>query len=306
MDNKAINVSALTKKARKCQQFLNFIRQNWIAIALNIAAVVICAWSFRYGLSRSFDLDISSVIMALGIIVIASPIVDMRASTPKMSITCMMMVGMAGAIAGAILCFTQGASTLGNITGVVVGFIFGAIISFVLGGGFSFLVNSIVDNLWEQHKKYCLPIVLGIMTFTVLLASSFQNVGDQFWKFDRGTGKLVERTVFILPGSTLEKEYFVVERKPQKEVFVWIWFPPVKDSGWSYEKEGYTFRHKVILTCNFKNHKAYERIQGTQFPDLPILADSRAQGPEAVKKVILMTSGLTSEDIEITKIDGLE
>lgn len=232
----------------KYQQFLNFIRQNWIVIVLNIALAVICVWSIRYGLSRPFNPKAFGCVVAAGIIIIASSIADARGNV--------------------------------NIMGDV--------------------------YVWGPYKKYHPPIILIIVTLTVLLASSFQNVDARSWKFDRGTGKLVTQAVFILPGSTLEKEYFVVDRKLQKEVSVWIWFPAVEDSGWSYEREPYSFRKKVILICNFKNHKAYERIQGTQFPEIPILATSRAQGPEAVRLTVLMYSGLTSEDVEINKIDGLE
>ncbi|MDP2103430.1 MAG: hypothetical protein Q8K26_00740, partial [Candidatus Gracilibacteria bacterium] len=229
MDNKAIDVSALTKKARKCQQFLNFIRQNWIAIALNIATVVICALSIQYGLSRPFDWAPSSLIMAICIIVIAGSIGGALKSTNMIIHICLMIIAAAGATTGAIfgfeylrviihdeyilwpLCYVCG--TIGALMGILSGYLVMC------------CTHNFINTLWEQHKKYCLSIVLAIVTLTVLLASSFQNVDARSWKFDRGTGKLVERVVFIWPGSTLEKEYFVVDRKPQKEVSVWIWFP---------------------------------------------------------------------------------
>ncbi|MDP2103802.1 MAG: hypothetical protein Q8K26_02680, partial [Candidatus Gracilibacteria bacterium] len=82
--------------------------------------------------------------------------------------------------------------------------------------------------------------------------------------------------------------------------------PAVEDSGWSYEKKGYSFRGEVVLTYKFKNYQAYKMIHGIQFPELPMLAKSRAQAPGYIMSGVLSYIGLTSGDVEIIKIDGLE
>lgn len=304
----------LTIRIRKYQQFLNFIRQpkNWLAIAVNITLAVICAWSIRYGLSRPFVLKIFSVVVALGIIVILGSIASIadRYSSKAFGGTCLLVAILVGAIAGsitgAIHCSETNPSFVGGIVGGISGFSAGALISLLVLLCFFNTTKSVLNVLWEQYKKYCLPIILAILTFTVLLASSFQNVDAQSWKFDRRTGKLVERTVFIWPGSTIEREYFIVRQKSQKEIPVWIWFSAQGDSGWSYRRKNYSFRGTVVLTCNFKNYRAYQGIHGANFSETPLLAHSPEDAFERITQGVLNLTGLTSEDIEISTMDGLE
>lgn len=243
MDQKAIDVRALAAK------FLNFIHQNWIIIALNIAAAIICVLSIRYGLSRPFNLPFFSFLLGIGIFGIVVVIKDIHRSV------------------------NTGDTPI----------------------------------LADVLAKYQFLIIVFFATVLILFVSSFQNVDARSWKFDRGTGELVERVVFIWPGSTLEREYFVVERKPLKEVSVWILVPAIVDAGWSGDRKQNSLRKEVVLTLSFKNYKSYETIHYEKIPELRVnTAPSRAQAPEAVRKAFLWQVGLTDKDIEIIKIDGLE
>lgn len=277
----------LTIRIRKYQQFLNFIRQNWLTITLMAVLSGLLIRVVQTGLRQPFDL--TAITFAIIVASITSIIIG------RYNILANLGFVTSAGISAIVVIVSDNVNAIIGI--IIVASITGSIITFGFIGKY----------FWEKKRKYYLPFLLLTAIISVTIIFSCLKVPRGMELYERKSGKYTSSPVFLTVGSgTLEENYFIVKRKPQKEVSVWIWFPPVKDSGWSYERETYSFRGNIILTCAFKNYKAYERIQGTQFPELPVLAKSQAQAPEAIKKVILMTSGLTSEDIEITKIDGLE
>jgi len=302
----------MVKVMGKYFRFLNLIRQHWFAIVLTIALAVICALSIRYALSRPFDPSISGIILAIGIIVITSTIADADATSTTISRNLTRISTCISPFAGAVIglgvmnYFTTSTSTMTTIITIIVSAIIGFVVYLVI----TFFVDliifiSITNELWERYKKYCLSSAFLFIIFTVLLASSFQNVDARSWKFDRGTGAFSSGAVFILPGSTLEKEYFVVDRKPQRKIFAYVWVPAIEDAAWSGDREPNSLRKEAVLTCTFKNYKAYQKIHG-KLPEIFVTSTSRKKAPEDVGLTLLRYTGLTSEDVEITKVDGLE